>query len=106
MIPFVKAHLLAEAWVRAVTDGKAELLAKSTLAKPYGWIFFYQSSAYVRDRSNHAASLVGNAPILVDRINGEIRVLGTGQLFQQRLADYEQSLPPACLQMRPEDPSW
>ena len=106
MIPFSKARMLAETWVRTIMDGEAELLRRSTIAKPYGWVFFYQSSEYIRDPDNHAAALAGNGPIMIDRINGEVRVLGTGRSFEKQLTDYERSVPPAWLQMRPEEPSW
>lgn len=82
------------------------MIPSATISKPYGWVFFYQSLAFVRDPSNISAALAGNGPILVDRINGEIRVFGTARPMEWFLKEYEQSLPPARLQMRPEEAVW
>jgi hypothetical protein len=106
MLPFSKARQLAEAWVAIITDGGAEIVYKGVEAKPYGWIFVYESSAYLRDRTNFSARLVGNAPFIVDRLNGEIRVLGTGRSFQTRLAEYERGLSAAIWEAGPEAPHW
>jgi hypothetical protein len=106
MLPFCKAYQIAESWVSAVTDGKANILKESIQPKPYGWIFFYQSTEFIQNPANISAMLVGNAPILVDRINAEVRVLGPGAHFDQRLTEIEKSLPPACLQASPEIPKW
>lgn len=106
MPSFRVARSLAEAWVRITTEGEAELIPDATIAKPYGWVFFYQSTEFIRNPSNDLAALVGNAPILVDRIDGEIRVLGTAHPTELYLSEYERSLPAARLQMRPEPPSW
>jgi len=43
-------------------------------------------------------------PIIVDRINGEIRVTGTAKPIEEYLAEYEATLPAARLQMKPELP--
>lgn len=104
MPSFSIARSLAEAWVRIVLEDTAEIVPEFTITKPYGWVFFYNSVEFIRDPSNDMAALLGNAPILVDRINGEIRVLGTAQPTEVYLSEYERSLPAACLQMHPEWP--
>jgi hypothetical protein len=104
--PFSKARQLAEAWVAIITDGDAEIVRKRVEAKSYGWIFVYESSAYLRDRTNFSARLVGNAPFIVDRMNGEIRVVGTGPRLQTRLTEYERGLPATIWEARPEAPQW
>jgi hypothetical protein len=106
MMPFSKARQIAEAWVSAVTEGQAEIVREAVEAKPYGWIFYYQSREFLADRSNISAALAGNAPFIVDRINGEVRVLGTGPLREQRLREYEKSLPSAVWHAKPELPQW
>ncbi|TAK63483.1 MAG: hypothetical protein EPO18_06710 [Methylobacter sp.] len=105
-MPFSKARQIAEVWVAVMTDGCAEIVREAVQAKPYGWIFYYQSSAFLHDKSKFSEALVGNAPFIVDRINGEIRVLGTGGLLEQRLSEYERSLPAACLLAKPEAARW
>jgi len=46
--------------------------------------------------------LIGNAPIVVDRIAGEIRVTGTARLIEKYLTEYETILTLARLEMKPE----
>lgn len=106
MLTFAKARRLAETWVAMMTDDSAEIMRDAVEAKPYGWIFVYQSKEYVRDPANYGAMLVGTAPFIIDRINGEIRTLGPGPLVEQNLSEYERSLPPAIFYARPEAPHW
>jgi Immunity protein 35 len=106
MLTFAKARAIAEVWVSAITDGTAELIRESTIAKSYGWIFFYQSSDFVRDPSNISAMLAGNGPFLVDRNSGEVRVFGTASPLSTQLSEYELTLPPAQKVGKVEQPKW
>jgi len=101
---FGKARKLAECWVSAVTDGQAILDRENTLTRPYGWVFFYNSAEYIADRSDFRHSLLGNVPILIDRVNGELRVLGPR--YENRLEEIERELPVAWMRMTPEPPAW
>jgi hypothetical protein len=92
MLTFEKALELAANWVRIISDDRLTIIAERTLSKPYGWVFFYGS----RDAQEHIA---GNAPIIVDRIDGEIRVTGTAHSLDTYIRKYEATLPPARLQM-------
>ena len=66
--------------------------------------FFYQSLAYLAS-GNFRDMLAGNAPIIVDRFDGEIRVTGTGRPVSEYLELYESSLPKARLEMSlPHEP--
>ena len=105
MLPFSKARQIAETWVAVMTDGDAEIVREAVETKPYGWIFGFQSSEYLRDPSNISAALAGNAPFIVNRINGEIRVLGIVN-FEETLSEYERSLPRGWRQFGPEYPKW
>jgi hypothetical protein len=40
---FEKAAALATAWVDILCEGRARIVREATIAKPYGWIFFYQA---------------------------------------------------------------
>ena len=97
MLLYDQALTLAETWVRVVCRGRAEILKDRVLKKPYGWVFFYQSSAYLKS-GLISDCLVGNSPIVVDRQSKEIRVMGTARPVDEYLAEYESSLSPACLQ--------
>jgi hypothetical protein len=101
---FGEARKIAECWVSTVTDDQAILDRENTLALPYGWIFFYNSAQYIADRSKFEHALVGNVPILIDRVNGELRVLGPR--YENRLREIESELPQACMRMTPETPAW
>lgn len=101
---FNQARRIAEVWVGVVFDGESIIYREKTLALPYGWVFFYNSPEFIADPTNLAAALVGNVPILIERTNGEVRVLGPK--YQERLEQLESELPPACLLMRPEEPQW
>jgi hypothetical protein len=102
---FEKAAALATAWVDILCEGRACIVRESTIAKPYGWIFFYQAKEYLDD-GTESARLVGNAPIIVDRNTSELRVTGTGRPLEHYLADYEKTLPPVSLQRAPQPPTW
>ena len=94
---YAKAKELAETWVRLRCDGTAELVEERTIKKPYGWVFFYRGKK---------GALAGNAPIIIDRVNGELRVTGTAKPITAYLEEYEALLPPARLAMIvPEEPS-
>ena len=95
---YKQAYELAATWVRIMTDDRMTINDELTIKKPYGWVFFYKSRV-------EEEIIVGNAPIIVDRIDGEIRVTGTARPIQSYLDDYEATLPPARLIMSlPEEP--
>jgi hypothetical protein len=100
---YQQAEKLATAWVDILLDGRAAIMPEHTITRPYGWVFFYQSKEYIADQK-FEHMLVGNAPIIVDRIDGEIRVTGTARPTEEYLAEYEASLPVGRLKMKPEFP--
>lgn len=101
---FASARRVAECWVDVSTNGQAVLYREKVLTLPYGWVFFYNSPEFIAAPSNFELSLVGNVPILIERVNGELRVLGPR--YQERLLEIERELPAACLQITPETPNW
>src|SRR5262245_33370249 len=102
---FKKAAALAPAWVDIVSEGEWRIVREATIAKPYGWVFFYQSKEFL-DNGTETALLAGNAPIIVDRNTFELRMTGTARTLEHYLEEYEKSLPPVCLQGTPQTPSW
>jgi len=84
-------------------EGRARIVREATIAKPYGWIFFYQSNEFL---DNGTAQLAGNAPIIVDRNTLELRVTGTARPLEEYFAEYEASIPPAALQGAPQLLTW
>ena len=102
---FSQARRLAEVWIEIQCGCDVRLMRDAVLAKPYGWVFFYQSIAFL-DSGDETSVLVGNAPIIIDRFTSELRVTGTALPLGDYLARYEKELPPARLLASPEQPQW
>ena len=103
---FEKAAALATLWVELKCEGQARIVREQTIAKPYGWIFFYESKLFL-DSGDNSAILVGNAPIIVDRDTLALRMVGaTAWPLEHHLAEYEKTLSPAALQRTPQPPTW
>ena len=52
------------------------LLEDATISGDFGWVFFYESKAYV-DSGEFSEKLAGNAPVIVSRPDGNLHVTGT-----------------------------
>lgn len=93
-----KARIVVQAYVDASTDGDGVILDELTLDRPYGWVFFYESRAFV-ETGNEGERYVGNAPMIFDRVLGEYRLTGTAHPIEHYLAEYEKTLPQHVMQM-------
>ena len=102
---FTQAAALATLWVDIVCKGRARIMREETIAKPYGWIFFYQSNEFL-DTRDPLYLLGGNSPIIVNRYSLELRVTGTALPLEHYLGEYEKTLPSAWLLFTPEPPKW
>ncbi len=52
------------------------LVDEQTISGDFGWVFFYESRAYLE--SGHLSdTLLGNAPIIVSRLDGSLHGTGT-----------------------------
>ena len=58
-------------------EGGLALVEDATIAKPYGWVFFYNSRRYLATM-NHMDMLIGHGPIVVLAASGEVIELGGG----------------------------
>ena len=78
MISFDRAKALAKERVAALaaTNGDEFVLEDRTVEVHEGWVFFYNSRAFIQTR-NPIFGLAGNGPILVDR-QGTVRHLPSG----------------------------
>jgi hypothetical protein len=63
------------------------LLDSETLTEPYGWVFFYDSQQHVESQA-FDDSLLRNAPLLVLRDTGEVRLPGTARSTEYYLGPY------------------
>jgi hypothetical protein len=80
--------------MRALPDGCPQgcvILGELTIEKPWGWVFFYQSRAWLETRQTRHM-LVGNAPYMVNRYDGSIRTAGTAYPIGYYIAEYEKTL--------------
>jgi len=55
---------------------------------PIGWAFYYQATRYL-ETGDHRDLLVGNAPVLVQRVDGSIVPTGTGGPIEYYIERYE-----------------
>ena len=62
-----------------------------TIEKEWGWVFFYQSERYLKTKE-FSYMLFGNAPYIVNRLSGEMRITGTAHPIEYYIEDYEKLL--------------
>lgn len=53
----------------------------------FGWVYFYDSSAHV-ESGRASDALVGNAPLIVDRVDGRLYITGTAHPIDYYLQEY------------------
>ena len=68
--------------------GEIVILDEETIEKPYGWIFFYQSRAFI-ETGDFSHFLVGNGPIVIERTDGSIHTLPSHKHPDEVIADYK-----------------
>ena len=64
---------------------------ENTIEKEWGWVFFYTSDRYLKT-GDFRYAVAGNAPYIVNRHTGEVRVTGTAQRIEHYIAEYEREL--------------
>lgn len=69
-------------------DGEFAVVDDATIETTFGWVFVYDSSEYLKT-GDEMSRAVGNAPVLVDKRNGELHVTGTGMAIDHYIAMYE-----------------
>jgi len=87
-----EAQRLVEA--RLASDAQGEDLAvieSSTMERPFGWVFFYNTREYLQT-GNASAALAGNSPYIVNRFTGALVPVGSAHPVEFYLAAYEASL--------------
>ena len=67
------------------------ILKNETIEKNWGWIFFYQSKAYI-ESGDFRDMLGGNAPIFVNNETGAVSYAGTAYDIEYYIKEYEASL--------------
>lgn len=67
------------------------VLEDETIEKPWGWVFFYQSKAYL-ESGDFRDMVGGNAPYIVNRQTGAITETGTAYDIEHYINEYEAAL--------------
>lgn len=88
---------MAACWVNLSCEVECQIVDDETIVRPYGWIFFYQSKRFL-ETGEFAYQIAGNSPILVDRINFNLKTFGTAKSIEEYLTEYERTIPPMWLQ--------
>ena len=66
-----------------------QLQLERTIEFELGWVFFYQSKDYI-ETGNFMKSLIGNAPIIINKKTGSIKVTGTAHHINKYIIRYFQ----------------
>lgn len=90
MINLAQAQSIAEEYIKSIENKekyKLLLLLEETIEFEFGWVFFYQSKEYIFTQ-NIMEALGGNAPIIVNKFDESIEVMGTGEPIQFYIDKY------------------
>jgi hypothetical protein len=68
-----------------------EILKGETIEKNWGWVFFYQSAAFLKS-GDFRDMLGGNAPIIINKLTGKLIHTGTAYEIEHYIKEYESSL--------------
>ncbi|KGJ89680.1 YrhB domain-containing protein [Colwellia psychrerythraea] len=72
-------------------DIECGLLKGETIEKDWGWVFFYQSTAFLNS-GDFRDMVGGNAPIIVNKHTGKLIHTGTTYEIDHYIKEYEGSL--------------
>ena len=53
----------------------------------FGWVYFYDGSAHVQS-GNPSDAVAGNAPLIVDRVDGKLYITGAAHPLERYLDEY------------------
>jgi hypothetical protein len=67
---------------------EVKLREHETLEKPFGWVFFFNSTAFIKSGDIRDA-VAGNAPFIIDSNDGSIHETGTALPIECYLENYE-----------------
>jgi hypothetical protein len=73
-------------------DTELVLLDDATIERHWGWVFFYNSRAFI-ETGDYSEALVGNAPFIVNRMTGGVTLTGTAMPIEHYISEYEATLP-------------
>lgn len=95
MISITQAKQLAHSHLSSLSKelepDSVVIIDSATIERAFGWVFFYQSREHA-ESGNPIHCLAGNAPLIVDRLSGNVVTTGTVHPIEHYLAEYEASL--------------
>lgn len=94
MISITQAKQFAHTYLSSLSEDlepdSVVIIDSATIERAFGWVFFYQSRDYMESGSA-SDCLAGNAPLIVDRLTGNVVPTGTAHPIEHYLAEYEAS---------------
>jgi len=66
---------------------KLQILSESTKEYDFGWVFYYNSAKFI-ETGDIRNALGGNAPLIVNRLSGELIETGTAQESSYYINNY------------------
>ena len=67
------------------------LVIVKTTEYEFGWLFFYHAKELL-EQEKPASILVGNAPLIVDKNDGQLYVTGTGRPIEHYIEQYRKGI--------------
>ncbi|UTZ30739.1 hypothetical protein HB762_04670 [Vibrio campbellii] len=90
-ITYDEAHQIALGYlVQQNCEFELVLVDDKTMTLEFGWAFFYTTKIY-QETQNFRYMLGGNAPIIIDNVNGAITVTGTAGPLEYYIEEYRTS---------------
>ena len=86
-ISLALAHI-SKSW--GMPDAHPVILDDMTIVKDFGWVFFYDSSKHL-ETGVFEDSIVGNAPVIVNKHDGSLHFTGTGRPIEDFVKAYERT---------------
>lgn len=71
--------------------GLSSLKISSYKTEEFGWIFFYNTEAFLVE-GDLSAQLAGNSPLIVDKNTGILHVTGTAEPIESYVNKYKKSM--------------
>ena len=71
-------------------DNPLAVVEKSTIERPFGWVFFYNSKKYI-ETGVFRYRLAGNGPVIVNKSTQVVEFCGSNKPVQELIEDYEKA---------------
>ena len=85
-ITFTEAQQIVKKYISNNNDEDFELVITHIVEKSFGWIFYYNTKAYV-ETGDHLDALLGNIPLLVLKKNGDM--IGLTHNIMRPILDFD-----------------